>query len=107
MIEFKFTTDPDQKFSMILNDRRCSFRFRYNVTTDRWSFDLSIDDAPVLQGRRVVTGVDLLAAYDFNLGIIFALETINGAVPGRDELPNGTVKLYHVMADEIDAAISS
>lgn len=106
MIRFTIEDLPDQKFSTILNGRRTTFRIRYNVTTDRWSFDLSIDDLPVLYGRRIVTGVDLLAPFDFGIGSIFALTVTPGAEPNRKQLPAGEVRLYHATQGEIDAAVS-
>ncbi len=106
MVRFEIAELPDQKFSLVLNNRRTTFRFRYNVTTDRWSFDLSIDDAPVLRGRRVVTGIDLLAPYDFGIGVIFALEMMPGAAPNLGGLPSGAVRIFHATPDELNAAIS-
>lgn len=104
---FNFSTDADQQFAMILNNRRVTFRFRYNVSSDRWSFDLSIDDQPVLYGRRVVTGVDLIGAHNFDIGLLFAVSIVPGAVPDRVQLPNGSVRMFHIMQDELNAAISS
>jgi hypothetical protein len=106
MIEFEIADHADQKFATTLNGRRVSIRLRYNPTTERWSFDLSIDGEAVLHGRRIVTGVDMLAAFDFGIGVIFALAEGN-SVPGRTQLPEGRVKLYHATDDEVDAAISS
>lgn len=103
---FEFTTDANQKFAMILNDQRVSFRFWYNSTNDRWSFDLSIDDLPVLYGRRVTLGVDLLAPFSFGIGKLFAVDSVPGAVPDRLQFPNGSVRLYQISDDELNAAIS-
>lgn len=101
MIEFKIINEPDQQFGAVLDGRRVTLRLRYNTTTDRWSFDLAIDDLPALYGRRIVTGVDLLDSFNFGIGAIFALsETLNTAHPGRNELPGGLVKLYHAATEE-------
>ena len=105
MIEFDISDEADQKFATILNFQRVSFRLRYNTTNDRWSFDLSIDGAPVLHARKIVTGIDLLAPFDFGIGVIFALAETNED-PGRNELPQGRVRLYHTTQDEIDAAVA-
>lgn len=105
MIEFTIADDADQQFATILNGRRVTIRLRYNVRTDRWSFDLSIDDQPVLHGRRIVTGVDLLEPFDFGLGAIFAVP-IDSDNPGRNELPRGSVRLYHASEAEIEAALA-
>lgn len=96
--------EPDQQFSIILNRRRVSFRLWYNSTSDRWSFDMAIDDLPVLTARKIVTGVDLLEPFDFGVGAIFALVVTPDSVPDRDGLPAGRVRLYHATAEEIEAA---
>lgn len=104
MVEFDIIDAADQQFATIMNGRRVTLRLRYNVTTDRWNLDISIDDLPVLTGRRVVTGVDLIEPFDLGIGAIFALPEKPGLVPDRNALPRGLVKLYHATADEIAEA---
>jgi hypothetical protein len=104
MIVFSIVDAADQQFGTIINNRRVTIRLRWNLTSGRWSFDLAIDDLPVLTGRRVVMGIDLLAPFDFGIGAIFALPAVLGAMPGRLELPAGDVRLYHATAEEIAAA---
>lgn len=106
MIQFDILDEADQQFGAILTNRRVTLRLRYNRTTDRWSFDLSIDDLPVLHGRRIVTGIDLLRPFQFGIGVIFAASILQGAEPGRDELPNGSVALFQTTQSEIDAAVA-
>lgn len=107
MVQFKISTDPDQQFSLIMAGHRVTIRLRYNKTVDRWSFDLSIDDLPVLTGRRIVVGVDLLAAYpSLGIGMLIAIDDVEGSQPNRDDLPNGKVRLYSLTEAEFDAAIS-
>lgn len=101
---FRILDQADQQFGTIINGRRVTTRLRYNPTSDRWTFDLSIDDQPVLHGRRIVTGVDLLAPFSFGLGLIFAAAVTPGAVPDRQALPAGTVKLFHASDEEAAAA---
>ena len=97
---FTITNHPDQEFGTIVNNRRVSIRLRYNAVTDRWSFNLSLDDTPILYGRRIVTGIDLLAAYDFGIGMFFAGGNTDKANPGRTELHLGEVIFFQ--ADESD-----
>lgn len=105
MKEFPILDAADQQFGTILNNRRVTIRVRYNPTTDLWSFDLAIDDLPVLHGRRIVTGVDLLAPFNLDIGLIFALTTPGNEAlgPDRASLPAGTVKLYHATEVEVAA----
>lgn len=101
---FRIIDAADQQFGTIINGRRVTIRLRYNPTSERWSFDLAIDDLPVLQGRRIVTGVDLLAPFNLGLGLMFAAAVTPGAVPDRQALPAGTVKLFHASDEEAAAA---
>jgi len=101
---FRIIDAADQQFGTIINGRRVTIRLRYNPTSERWSFDLAIDDQPVLLGRRIVTGVDLLAPFNFGLGVVFAAAVTPGAVPDRQALPAGTVKLFHASDAELAEA---
>lgn len=105
MIQFEIADHADQKFATTLNGRRVSIRLRFNPSIKRWAVDLSIDGEAVLHGRRIVTGVDLLAAYSFGIGAVFALAE-GAEVPGRTELPEGRVRLYHATDAEVDAAVA-
>lgn len=107
MQRFEVIDSADQQFGAIINNQRVTIRLRYNPTSGCWSFDLSIDDTPVLHGRRIVLFTDLLAAFDFGIGSIFALPTRAGEVPDRQALPTGTVRLYHATQDEIEAALAA
>lgn len=103
MIVFTVTNHPDQQFGTIINGQRVTIRLRYNPTTDRWSFDISLDDQPVVQGRRIVTGIDLLAPFDLGVGMIVAAVVTPGAEPGRAALPAGEVRLFSVSEGEMEA----
>lgn len=103
---FNVVDYADQQFGTIINGRRITIRLRYNVTNDRWSFDLSMDDLPVLTGRRIVLGADLLAPFRLGLGSIFAYAVTHGAVPDRRALPAGTVLLIQASDAEVEAAVS-
>jgi len=104
MIRIPVIEAPRQVLSMVLNTRRCTIGLNYNTLASRWMLDLSIDAVPVLAGRRVVTGVDLLAPFEFGIGLIIA-----GGYDAPDTEPNyqaltaGTVRLYHITQDEAAA----
>ena len=106
MIEFRIVDEPKQKFSLLLSGRRVTFLLWYSRVTDRWSFDLSLDNGPVIRGRRIVTGVDLLAPFGLGIGVLFAFSE-TGEEPTRENLPLGIVKLYHTTQEEIDAAVAA
>lgn len=105
MRRFHIIDAPRQTFSAVLNGRRCTISLAYNVTTERWNMDLSIDGTLVLAGRRVVHGVDLLAPFQFGLGTIFAGDHEGkGSLPDYEALIEGRTRLYHVTPAEIEAA---
>ena len=106
MIEINVIDEPKQKFSLVLNSRRVTIELWYSVFGDRWSADVSIDGEKVLHGRRIVSGVDLLASFNFGIGIIFAHSDLNEK-PTRDNLPLGIVKLYHTTQEEVDASVAA
>lgn len=108
MIEIPVADAPDQELSVVLANRRTTIRLRYAPYEDRWSMDLSLDDVPVLHGRRVVTGIDLLAGFDFGIGHLIAAPSQEGAndPPGRAQLPSGVVRLYHYTDADL-AAVSA
>lgn len=109
MQRFILIDSPDQQFEAILEQRRVTLRVRYNTTAKRWTFDLSVDDQPVLHGRRIVRGIDLLAPFDFGIGIIFATEDspTEPHEPNYANMIEGLVRLYQTTTEEIDAAISA
>ena len=106
MIEIDVLDESKQKFSLILDGRRVTVQLWYSTADDRWSFDLALDGDPVLTGRKLVTGIDLLAPFNLGIGALFAYSDTD-ALPTRDALPRGLVRLYHATQEEFDAAVSS
>jgi hypothetical protein len=95
---------PSQSFTTTLSGRRCDFVVNYSTFANRWSFDLAVDGVPALAGRRIVTGVDLVAPFNLGIGSLIAAPWGNDdAEPGRTELPSGRVRLFHFDPNE-DAA---
>lgn len=101
---FNITNHPDQQFGVIINNRRVTVRLRYSAVTNRWSFDLSLDDVPVLYGRRIVTGIDLIAPFDFGIGMLFSGGNTDAIVPDRNTLPAGEVIFFQVSEEEFAGA---
>lgn len=90
------TDAPAQQMSLRTEGRRLTLRLRLSATTDRWSFDLALDDAWILYGRRIALGRDMLAAFDLGAGALIAWPLRRAAVPSRAGLTDGGVGLYHV-----------
>lgn len=107
MIEFNIADMPDQKLSVTLNNQRVTLRLRYNPSSDRWTLDLALDDLPIMHGRRIVLDVDLIEQLNLDIGHLFAVAVVPGAMPDRQQLVNGNVRLYHLSDGELNAPISS
>ena len=108
MREILLSTDPGQAFTTSFNGIRCRMRIRYNTFADRWFFDLWVRDVLMLSGRRIVTGVDLLAAFGLGIGALFAVDYAGaGAVPDRTALPARQVRLYQIDPDELAEVLAA
>ena len=97
MNRFNIRDHADQQFGTIINGRRVS---AFGAIGD----SVSIDDQPVLHGRKIVTGVDLLAPFQFGLGVIFAASPAADIAPTLDALVGGSVRLFSASEAEVEAA---
>lgn len=94
--EFDIIDAPGQVFSTVVNNRKITIRLRYNTVSEHFSMDLSIDDVPVLTGRKVTSEVDLLQPFDFGIGSIFAADIDGkGREPTLANFVSGITRLYH------------
>jgi hypothetical protein len=97
LLEIPIIDAASQDMTLSLNGKRCRLRLDYNTRADRWSFALWVNDVLVLSGRRIVTGCDLVGAFDFGVGQIVAASWDNGATdPDRRNLPSGRVRLFSI-----------
>ena len=93
----KITDAADQKFDIVVNGQRVGIRLRNNVSIDRWSVDVSINDALVLGGVRVVSDADLLEPYALGIGSLYAGSGALGSTINYNTLTSGEVGLYHAI----------
>lgn len=103
MIQITVIDAADQQTGTIINNQRVTLRFRWNLIANSWSFDLAVDDLPILNGRRIVIGADMFNGLGLDLGQLWAIDFRTGAYPGRVELPSGDVRLYHFSNEEFEA----
>jgi len=102
MIELKILDVPKQTFSLMLNERSVRFDVLYNTISDRWTIDLWIDDELKLSGRKIVTGCDLVYAFNLGIGQIIAIDpSAKDLMPDRDNLPSGAVVLLQSTRTEM------
>lgn len=88
---------PYQRLETYLSDTAVALELLFNETTDRWSMNLQITGQTVLTGKRLVPGIDLFAPYQFGIGSLYLVDWEGlGGSPGRDALPSGQFRLWHV-----------
>lgn len=86
----------DQSMHFVANGRTVTARLRYNVTTQRWSLDLTIDDVPVLVGQRMPVNTDALAAYQFGIGSLMLYAENDATLATYENVQSGIVQLVHI-----------
>lgn len=101
MIRIRFADAPDQRFSAVVNGRRMTFRFRYNMSSEFWSVDIHIDGIEKILARRITEGVNEFY-FDFFNGAILVKGTLT-----RRSLPSGNTPVYIVSREEINAAMAA
>lgn len=95
LYELPVLDQPGQMFSTVTNGRKITIRLRYNTVTDRFSMDLSIDEQPALTGVKLVSNVDFLEPFDFDIGKMFVAGVRNAETePTLAAFAEGRVKLY-------------
>jgi len=94
--EITVTDVPWQRLETYLSDTAVSIELWWNETSARWSMSLEIAGTLVLSGKRLVTGVNLLAPYEFGIGSFYVVDYEGlGGAPGRDSLPSGQFIICH------------
>ena len=97
------TGEPAQSLRVELEGELYNFRITYNERLTAWSLDLSdVDAVELASGILLVVGVDLLNAYNLNLGGLFMVEIgTTGGDAGADNLGD-VYKLIHLTAQELE-----
>lgn len=101
MMQIAIIDEANQQFGIVINSTRITMRVYYSSVSERWSFDISIDDLPVLHGRRLVCGADLVAPFNLGIGAVVAYALTPGSEPDRAALPDGRVGLFLIPPDEL------
>lgn len=103
ILELPLAADPAQSFTCQLGTVKYFFVVRYNSRNGVWTMDLSYDASrePIIVGVPIVLGVDLLGAYNFNIGSLIAVDTSGTARDATADDLGSRVLLYWVSADEV------
>lgn len=104
MQEIKLIDSPSQVFITKLGTTKVKLHFKYNSVSDRWTFDVYINEVPKLHGRRVVLGTNLIAPYTdlVSIGVLVAADpSFGGVLPNRANIPSGLIKMYQLDSSEL------
>lgn len=87
------------------DSKRYKFSTNWNNRDGSWAISIAQDSNVILQGIKLVLGVDLLACchskYKPNCALLAATENINIERISFDHMVNADVKLYHIVAGGI------
>lgn len=98
---------PRERLVVSLQGRSIAIRTRYSSEAEAWTLDVSEADpggseVPLISGRRITLGNDLLKGHALRLGALYAIDTTGtGSDPGAGDL-GSRVLLFHVTRSEID-----
>ncbi len=105
IVELHLIDEPYQRIKTAMNGQIVELYFKYNTQTDHWTLDVYKDGKPLLSGRKLVLGIDLLGRYNFGLGSlvcshITSKETVSE--PNRYNLVNGDVRVFTVWKEDVE-----
>lgn len=101
------TGEPAQSLRVELEGELYNFRITYNERLAAWGLDLSDVDAVALaSGVLLVTGADLIAPYNLDIGGLFMAEIgTTGGDAGATNL-GGVYKLIHLTEQELEDGVA-
>ena len=105
ILELALSSDPAQRFTSQLDDKKYDFDVKYNDRSGVWTMDMA-DNAsklPILSGIPLVLGQELLEPYNLSIGRMLVVDGSNQSKEaGPDDLGD-RVKLYWFSPDEVVA----
>ena len=89
-----------QQFNFTADGIELQVNLDFNTVANAWFLGLRADGAPIFQGRKLVSRIDL--ANEFTAGTLYAKDASNNSVDvGYDDLVNGNSRLYYLTQAEI------
>jgi hypothetical protein len=103
VLELPFTNVTDYDFTVQLGTNQYDFNVHFNDRSKVWTFDLSETSTSnvLLQSIPIVLGINLLRAYNLNIGSIVALDTTNQNQDATATDLGTRVKVYWISPDEV------
>lgn len=106
MIEIPLTNDPEQIFSVRINNLAYDFRVILNSRANNgrgiWSLDISRQGVDILVGLALVSGVNLLEQHNLPISNLFVVNLDNSDQdPTKTNLGSGS-KLFILSEEELN-----
>ena len=102
MIEIPLNSNPEQRFSVVINETKYEVRVILNSRTGIWTMDLSVQGQEVITGIALLAGVDIFEQYNLNIGKGYIVNLENSR---RDPSKTGlgrNSKLFILTEEEIE-----
>ena len=106
MIEVPLTSNPEQLFSIVINEIKYEVRVVLNSRTGIWSISLSLQGEEIITGIPLLPGVDIFEQHNLRLGKAYVVNLEN---PDRDPSKTGlgvSSKLFILAEEEVENASS-
>ena len=58
-------TEPKQKITILYEDTTIILDLKYRPTSQSWTMDINFRDAPLVNGKKLVMGIQLLKQPEF------------------------------------------
>jgi len=101
MIEVPLNSNPEQRFSIVLNETKYEVRVILNSRTGIWTMTLLIQNEEIVSGIALLPGVDIFEQYNLGIGRGYVVNLEN---PRRDPTRSGlgtNSKLFILTEEEI------
>lgn len=101
MIEVPLTSEPEQRFSIKIDDQTYNCTVTLNSRLGIWSISLSQNNVDLVLGVALLSGVDIFGQYNIGISNAYVVNLSNSIIdPQKDNL--GTVaKLFILTDDEV------
>ena len=87
--------DPAVTFEITLDDGNFGFRVYYTTVANVWVMDLSRDGEVLVDGIRLVVGLDLMEPFNFNIGQWRMINLVDNRLDAtRDNLGIDVILFY-------------
>lgn len=103
MIEIPLTSDPEQLFSIVLNEESYDIRVILNSRTGIWTISFSQNNIDIIIGVSLLSGIDILKQYNIPIENMYVINLNNSNLDPNKENLGVTAKLFILTDTEISS----